>query len=92
MPEGRLPVDDVKVIGERLKKLRGDKPLELVAGELYRLYQVRITRQTLNLYELGQIGEHGSRKLAALAAYYGTSVDYLLSGRDALQRRRVGRG
>jgi len=92
MPEGRLPVDDVKVIGQRLRKLRGDRSLELVVGDVERLYGLRMTRQTLVNYELGQISKLDGQKLGGLAAYYEVSTDYLLSGRDALQRRRVGRG
>ena len=84
-------MDDVKVIGQRLRKLRGARSLEVVVGDVERLYAVKMTRQTLELYEEGRVKQPSATKLGALAALFDVSTDYLLSGREA-QRRRVGRG
>lgn len=61
---------DKKVIGERLKKLRGDKTVRQVAGD------VGISPSALTMYE---IGERTPRPpvMVKIAKYYGTSVEDL---------------
>lgn len=61
---------DKKVIGERLKKLRGDKTIKEVAVDL------RISYSTLAMYENGYRVPKDEIK-RKLANYYQTSVEDL---------------
>lgn len=61
---------DKKVIGERLKKLRGDKTVRQVAADLGLSYSA------LSMYECGQRTPKDNIKIM-LADYYGTSVEDL---------------
>lgn len=61
---------DKKVIGERLKKLRGDRTVRQVASD------VGISPSALTMYELGERSPKDNIK-KALADYYGTTVGAL---------------
>lgn len=61
---------DKKVIGERLKKLRGDKTIREVATE------IGISYSTLAMYENGHRLPKDNIKIK-IANYYGTSVEDL---------------
>lgn len=61
---------DKKVIGERLKKLRGDKTIRQAAVE------IGISYSTLAMYENGHRSPKDNIKIK-IANYYGTSVEDL---------------
>ena len=61
---------DKKVIGERLKELRGDKTVRQVASDL------GISPSALTMYELGERSPKDDVK-KILAGYYGTTVGAL---------------
>ena len=61
---------DKKVIGERLKKLRGDKTIRQVAGD------VGISYAALSMYEIGQRLPRPAI-MVKLANYYNTTVEAL---------------
>jgi transcriptional regulator with XRE-family HTH domain len=61
---------DKKIIGKRLRALRGDKTIRQVAED------VGIACSTLAMYEAGQRTPKDGVKLL-LANYYGTSVEEL---------------
>ena len=63
---------NVKVIGERLKELRGDRPIYVIAAKL------AISPVTISLYENGKIADPSVRKLHALASYYNTTIEELI--------------
>lgn len=59
---------DSKVIGARLRKLRGEKTLETMS------FETGISRSALNMYELGERTPRDTRKIQ-LAEYFGVSVE-----------------
>ena len=61
---------DKKVIGERLKKLRGDKTIRQVASD------IGISYAALSMYEIGQRMPRPP-VMVKLARYYGTTVEAL---------------
>lgn len=61
---------DKKVIGERLKKLRGDKTMRQVAEDL------GISYSAISMYENGERSPKDNVK-KILADYYGTTVGAL---------------
>lgn len=61
---------DKKVIGEKLKKLRGDKTVRQVAGD------VGISPSALTMYEMGERSPRPA-VMVKLADYYGTTVGAL---------------
>lgn len=65
----RITMDAMK-IGERLRKLRGDRTLEEVSS------QTGIGRSALNMYELGNRIPRDEAKMT-LARYYGVSIEQL---------------
>ena len=64
------------LVGQRLRKLRGDTPLYIVAAEVKRTSGVNINPRTLELYEKGKV-EPSFVKLDAVARYYGVTTDWL---------------
>ena len=61
-------VIDPVAIGQRLRVLRGNKPLEQVAKD------TGISRSALNMYELGERMPRDIKKII-LAEYFGKSVE-----------------
>ena len=61
---------DKKVIGERLKKLRGDRTIRQAASDM------GISYSTLAMYENGHRAPKDEIKIR-IANYYGTSVEDL---------------
>lgn len=61
---------DNKLVGQRLRSLRGEKTLETVAKD------TGINRSSLNMYELGERTPRDGIKII-LAEYYGVSVGEL---------------
>ena len=61
---------DKKIIGERLKKLRGDRTIRQVASD------VGISPSALTMYEIGERTPKDNVK-KVLAAYYSTTVGAL---------------
>ena len=61
---------DSKVIGNKLRTLRGDKSQEKVASDL------GMSRSSLNMYELGERLPRDARKIQ-LAQYYGVTIEQL---------------
>lgn len=59
-----------KAIGAKLRSLRGDKSQEKVA------YDLKMSRSSLNMYELGERIPRDYRKIQ-LAQYYGVTVEQL---------------
>ena len=57
-------------IGAKLRSLRGDKSQEKVA------YDLKMSRSSLNMYELGERIPRDYRKIQ-LAQYYGVTVEQL---------------
>lgn len=71
------------IFAVRLKELRKEKQLsmDMVAWDLERNFNIKITRSHLSRWESGQTLP--SIKFAAyLAAYYGVSLDYLIGNTD----------
>ena len=62
-----MPLIDSKVIGERLKSLRGDKTIKEVAESL------NISESALSMYETGNRIPRDEIKMR-IANYYGKSV------------------
>lgn len=65
--EQRMPLIDSKVIGDRLKALRGDKTIKEVAENL------NISESALSMYETGNRIPRDEIKIR-IAKYYGKSV------------------
>lgn len=66
---------DGKIIGNRLRSLRGEKTIDQVAND------VGISRSALNMYELGERIPRDTKKLQ-LAKYYGVSIEELFFSHD----------
>lgn len=64
---------NVKLIGERLRELRGGRPVYTIAAEL------SMSPVTISLYENGKITDPSVRKLYALASYYNTTIEELIN-------------
>lgn len=61
---------DGKMIGNKLRTLRGEKSQEKVASDL------GMSRSSLNMYELGERIPRDGRKIQ-LAQYYGVTIEQL---------------
>lgn len=66
---------DSKQIGQRLRALRGEKSLDVVADD------IGISRSALNMYELGDRVPRDQRKIL-LAEYYGVSMEQLFFSKE----------
>lgn len=66
---------DSKQIGQRLRALRGEKSLDVVAED------IGISRSALNMYELGDRVPRDQRKIL-LAEYYGVSMEQLFFSKE----------
>ena len=65
---------DNKLVGQRLRTLRGEKTLETVSKD------TGVNRSSLNMYELGERTPRDGVKIV-LAEYYGVSVEELFFAR-----------
>lgn len=66
---------DSKQIGQRLRALRGEKSIDVVAED------IGISRSALNMYELGDRVPRDQRKIL-LAEYYGVSMEQLFFSKE----------
>lgn len=66
---------DSKVIGQRLRELRGKKSMDIVADD------TGISRSALNMYELGERIPRDKVKVL-LSEYYGVGIEELFFSGD----------
>lgn len=76
---------DIKLFGNRLKELRGNKSQINTVKEILEKTGISLTAQTLGRYEKGDYKHKPDIEiLAALAEYYNVSADYLLGRTDVI--------
>lgn len=73
-------------IGERLRKLRGDRSLNDVVRNIEATRGFRMDASSLSLLERGEIESPGAKILDALAREYGETVEFLLYGPAAKKK------
>jgi len=76
MPKKPVPAVDWKLVGRRLRELRGFDTNQVTFAK-----HIGVTQGQLSRYEKGK-GEIGAEVLLRIARRFGKSIEWLLTGED----------